>query len=377
MILFAKGDKDWSGIPYKEQREIIQSFPEPQNDFERSYFQYKCQTYFISKRKRLVFDLFSFLALPFLVICLLIARFFSKKESKHRDAIASVAGCKSVVPDCLINEYDIDYDVWMNGFSLTVMDIAFLWNVVVKTPFAPYYVLKITLKTAAYSEMIHRYSPKAFIVNDEYSFTSSLMTYYSNLFGVEQIDVMHGEKLYYIGDGFFRYNRCYVWDEHYKDLFIKLRAEAKQFIVEQPKALKLNVNTISDSQNYSKYTYYLQIYSEGEIRSIIKSLKFVEKEGERVKFRPHPLFSDINLLRKYVKESDIEMPREVPLEQSLANTDVVIGYFSTVQYQAYLAGKEVVLDDVTFKDGYLKLKEHDYIMSNFSNVGLLSEKQAN
>lgn len=286
-----------------------------------------------------------------------------------------MAECKNVVPDSLRKEFAIDYDVWMNGFSLTLKDFLFLWKIIVKTPIAPYFILKITLKIAAYSEMIYRYQPKALIVHDEYSFTSSLMTLYSNQFGVEQIDVMHGEKLYYLNDTFFHYNRCYVWDEHYKALLIKLRAEGGQFVIERPEALRIDLKGPKDATKYAKYKYYLQKYDEDELKSIIESLSFAKKENADVIYRPHPLSSDLALLKKYVPVSNIENPREVSLEQSLINTDVVIGYFSTVLYQAHLAGKTVCMDDVTFRDGYSKLKEHDYIMTSFDDVMQLSKKQ--
>lgn len=376
MIFFAKGDKDWSDVSSSEQDSILSSFKEPENDIERSFFQYKCQQSFRANWKKIMFHVVSFVCFPFLIVVFLLVRILRKKE-KQLDAVGSMIECKNVVPDSLKKEFQIDFDKWMNGFSLNVADILFIVKMIIKTPFAPYFVLKTAIKVAAYSDMIYRFQPRAFIVHDEYSFTSSLMTMYSNLHGVKQIDVMHGEKLFYIGDSFFRYDKCYVWDEYYKALLIKLRAEKHQFIIEQPKAVKLNITEALDPQKYAKYTYYLQIYDEDELQSIVKSLSFVELEGERVKFRPHPLYSDVNLLRKYVKASNIENPKEVTLEQSIANTDIVIGYYSTVLYQAYLAGKKVMLDNVTFKEGYMKLKEHDYIMSNCPNVNVLSEKQSN
>lgn len=376
MIFFAKGDKDWSGIPSSEQEEIITSFKEPANDYERSYFQYKCQQCFRAGWKKCLFHVLSFIILPFLLVGLLLTRVFRTK-TKKLDAIGSMKGCKKVVPDSLQKEFQIDYDNWMNGFSLNLRDVLFIVKVIIKTPFAPYFVLKTAIKVAAYSDMTYRFQPRAFIVNDEYSFTSSLMTLYSNMHGISQIDVMHGEKLFYIGDGFFRYDRCYVWDAYYRTLLIKLRAEKHQFIIEQPEAVKIIITDALDHQKYAKYTYYLQKYNEGELQSIVKSLSFAEIEGERVKFRPHPLYSNVNLLKKYVKASNIENPKEVTLEESIANTDIVIGYYSTVLYQAYLVGKKVMLDDVTFKEGYMKLKEHDYIMSYCPNVNVLSEKQSN
>lgn len=66
--------------------------------------------------------------------------------------------------------------------------------------------------------MITKYQSKAIVVHNEYSFTSSILTAYCETRNVLHINVMHGEKMYYIRDSYFRYDRCYVWDAYYRDL---------------------------------------------------------------------------------------------------------------------------------------------------------------
>ena len=75
------------------------------------------------------------------------------------------------------------------------------------------------VKLAMYRYQYEVYHPKAMIVDEEYSYTSSFLTEYCHRLGVEHIDIMHGEKLYFIRDTFFCFDRCYVWDGYYRDLF--------------------------------------------------------------------------------------------------------------------------------------------------------------
>mgnify|MGYP003596582569 CR=1 FL=1 len=92
----------------------------------------------------------------------------------------------------------------------------------------------------------------------------------------------------------------------------------------------------------------------------------LQKDGKIVKFRPHPHYSDISLLKKYVKEDNIEMP-SVPIAVSVASTKYAVGVDSTVLVQAYFNHIEVILDDVTYKNRSDMLGELDYILANKVN----------
>lgn len=372
MFFLTRGDKDWTQIPYSRQNEILSSFPSPKDDFDRSYYQYRCQTYFVSRNKRFIFNAITFVILPFLLLVLLLIRLFRSKR-RHIDAISSMGRSRKFIPPSLLREFIIDYDTWTNCFSLSFNDLKFVFKIICKTPFSPYYLFKVILKLAAYSDMIYLYSPRAFIVKSEYSFTSSLTTTYVNLFYIEHINVMHGEKIFFIRDSFFRYNRCYIWDVHYKKLFSKLRAEESQFIIEQPPALHLDIKDLNDKRSFAKYKYYLQTYDEQELQCIINSFSFVDDFHRDVMFRPHPIFSNLNILKKYISSSQIENPHIISIEQSLANTDNVVSTYSTVLYQAYLLGINVILDDMSNNVLFEKLKEHDYILSNKKNIEFLSQ----
>ncbi|KAB6254884.1 hypothetical protein GA389_15725, partial [Bacteroides xylanisolvens] len=207
------------------------------------------------------------------------------------------------------------------------------------------------------------YSPKAIIVHNEASYAGSILTKYCNDLGIEHVNVMHGEKLFYLGNVYFRYNRCYVWGEHYKQMFLSLKAEATQFRIEIPESFNVDVENNFRKEYYSDYKYYLQIYDEAQLKSIIESLNFIVKNGQIYKFRPHPRFSNIKLLEELVDKSIIEYPKDVPILESIASTKHVIGSYTTVLNQAYYANIDVIFDDVTYKDTFDKLGDLNYIFA--------------
>ena len=185
---------------------------------------------------------------------------------------------------------------------------------------------------------------------------------------------MHGEKLFFIGDAFFHYDECYVWDEHYIKLFRELKAEPTQFIVALPESLHINITKHINKDAYADYKYYLAVASESEIKGVVESMLFAKRNGKKVKFRPHPRYTDMNLLRKYVDEEEIEDYKKVGILESISNLEYAVGSYTTVLSQAYFSGKKVILDDVTFKSEYDKLKGMKYILST-KNCPILSNMQ--
>lgn len=374
MHFLSKGDKDWCDYTKAEQKEYLDSFPEPKNDFERSFYQYKCQCYFRSRRKLLFQNAVSVLMFPLAVVFLLLRNLCVSKKVDI-DCLSEFKNLEDIVPDEIYEKYNVNHDHWGESMCLGIDDLPFV-TTLLRTHFtSPYFVFKAVLKVASYSYMIKSYNPNIILVHSEYSFCSSLLTYYCESRGIKHINAMHGEKLFYIGYTFFRYSECYAWSEYYINLLKELRAEPDQFEIAVPKSLLIQKEKFVDSTKYSTYKYYLQIYTERELESILKSLDFIDNKEVNLKLRPHPRFSDMTLLKKHVPEYMIEYPRDVNIQKSIVNCQYVIGYFSTVLYQGYLNGAKVVLDDVTFKVGNSKLKDHDYILSSSNSTIKLSSLQ--
>ncbi|MDE5759236.1 MAG: hypothetical protein K2H85_11570, partial [Allobaculum sp.] len=279
-------------------------------------------------------------------------------------AICDFTTMIEVVPDELVAEFHPDNVHWDESLALRMSDLPFIFSLVVRYLRHPYFVLKVVLKIALYQSVICRYDPRTFIVGNEYSFTSSILTAYCRNKGICHIDVMHGEKLYYLRDSFFCFDRCYVWAPYYVNLFIRLKASPDQFRVAVPPSLHIDTAAYKNSKVYADVKYYLGDNAEEDFASIIESLRPFRDAGMSVKYRLHPRYSNRVIVCKYCSNEDIEDPNEVPIQESISNMTYAVGSYSTVLMQALLAGKTVILDDVTYRKTYDQLKEMGYILSN-------------
>lgn len=227
----------------------------------------------------------------------------------------------------------------------------------------PYFVLKSMMQIALFSARITRYAPEKIITHLEFSFCSSLLTDYCHYREVKLINVMHGEKLLNIRDAFFHFDECYVWDKHYVDMLVKLKAEVSQFRIAIPPSLQIDCKAHQNPSVYADYKYYLAHITDNEMECIVKSMVFVKDKGKRVKYRIHPRYTDLTILRKYVSEDEIEFPKHVNILESISNMEYAVGSYTTVLLQAHLAGKKVLIDDVTYSHIYEQLKEYGYILA--------------
>ena len=183
---------------------------------------------------------------------------------------------------------------------------------------------------------------------------------------------MHGEKLFNIRDSFVKFDRYYVWDQHYIDLLVKLRADDKQFRIEKPGILYLDINNHGDYKY--ELTYYLGGESEKELYNIKASLLDTRIPFEKIciRYHPNPRFSDENQIKKIFNCFIIENPHEISLEVSVSSTKSVVSLYSTVLYQAYLSGAKIIIDDISNPMKFEKLKSLYYVMMNKPHI-LLSQ----
>lgn len=366
LVFLQRGDKTLFDIPVDIQKEYLDGLGEAADDIDRGYKQYHCQQLFVPRWKKVTFNLLSSVLVPLVFSFLFIKGLFNKKGIKV-NSIIEKKGMDEVIPQIVKDVYKPNNMFWKEGLSLQVTDLSFILSLVMRSPFHPYYVFKAMMNLAYYSNMIYKHSPNTIIQFGEYSFCSSILTAYCHGHGVKHVDIMHGEKLWHIGDAFFHYDECYIWDKHYENLFKSLKAEGTQFRIAVPESMIINCECYKNVNYYSDYKYYLAECSESEIRSIVDSMKFAEMRGESVKYRPHPRYTNLVLLRKCVPEKDIEMCNDVPILYSISNCKYAVGSYSTVLSQAFFSGKKVILDDITYKKQYEKLKNMNYILSEKVN----------
>lgn len=347
-----------------KQEEFLNEYPEPSSLIERSYYQKKCQDKINGRIQTFLYDLISMLLfLPMLIKL----RFNSDSEGfkiNKADAVSLYDfEAKKLLPDSIKKEYSkIIYKDYVSG-SLDKEDIMFIKKIIFRYPFSFYFLIKNTIRLAMYSKLIKLHKPKAIISYAEYSFTSSILTEYCRSKGISHINIMHGEKLFNIRDSFFEFDSFYVWDKHYIDLFIQLRADEKQFILFTPEGLTFTNRIDKESTvDFIDFKYYLAHPGKRELKIIAESLKIISSNGYKIKVRPHPLLLDMELISSYFEEEEIELPKDVTIEQSVLNTNFVIAEYSTVLNQGFNSMKEIVIDDVTNPENYKKLQGLNYIM---------------
>lgn len=363
LLFLEKGNRTLFTYPKEEQKAFIESLGVPGDDIDRGYKQYLCQNQLVRPKWKIVFfNVVGAVSLPFIIIYFLTKRLFAH-QAEHIDCLIEKKGMPEVVPKEVREKYHPSEN-YVQGTSLGANDLDIVWKMMGVAPLHPYFVFKALMNVARYSHLIYKYSPDVMIQFGEFSFSSSVLTEYCHRHGVKHIDVMHGEKLYYIRDAFFHYDECYVWSDYYKNLLTKLKAEPTQFRISVPPSLMIDSEKFRNDAVYADYKYYLAGYKEDIIKNIVQSMAFAKREGKTVKYRPHPRYSDMELLRKYVTPDEIEMPGDVGIQESVANLGCAVGSYTTVMVQALFSGKNVMMDDIAEKEQYEKLRSLDYILSD-------------
>ena len=355
-------------IDLEDSKRFLYSIKEPRDDIDRAYAQYKCQCYLRRKMATVLLNI----ACAFGIIPYIIKGMLGKVVHKdNKDIVYSISIIdKRIIPPSLRAKYDSEYITnEYDGVLLKKEDLGFIWKLYRRYPFSFFFILRIILKISFYRYFIEEYHPKAIAINSEFSCTSAVMTMYCEQMGITHINIMHGEKMFYIRDSFFRFSECYVWDNFYVELFKFLRVPDGQFVVDKPESLIIDIEKYKGSQQAVDYKYMLN--GNEKIDVISESLHKLKKMGFVVMVRPHPTYTDTDLLKQYFSEDEIENCK-VSIEESISNTSFVISLYSTVLLQAYMSGINIVMDDVNYKREYQKLKDLKYILINKPHQ-LLSE----
>ena len=344
-----------ASVDVMKQELYLQRLGRPSDKIQRSYFQYLCQ---IREMPLLIKIAINIVSAPVFFYWLLRCIKCERKVKNSTDsAVFFDSGNSSVLPDIVKSRYSEIVNVEKSKCLCCKKDRKFfvtrVWR---RYPFSFYFLMKNMIKMTQYRCIIQQYNPQAILVCNEYSFSSSFLSLFCSENNVEHIDVMHGEKMFYIRDAFFSYDECVVWDEYYIELFSRLRAYNGKYTVipmEVKKQPTLNIKY--------DYTYYLQSESRETLARIAKQLRIMKGQGLIVAYRPHPIYEN-EYTAEVMKDLEREDPCAVSIWDSISQTHNVISRYSTVLYQAYLLGKKVVIDDMSRPDEYRNLKELGYIM---------------
>ena len=358
-------------VPVKKQLAYISKFPNPKDDIQRSYFQYRAQAIL---RGRFANSIISMASFP--VALLMLLKFRIAEEPKKEEGCGSRAVFfrdgkpDNIMPNALKAEFGECVTDPEEGSFLREEDLSLIWELIRRYPLSWQFVLKSIIKIARYRYAIDKYAPKALVVCNEYSFTSSVLTEFCDRNQVELVNVMHGDKFYSISDSFFRFHRCYVWDEYYVRMFQAMRAEEKQFLVAVPDSLRFKVSE-SPEKCYD-YTVYLGAEGREALIKLHRVLAVLKAQGAAVNVRPHPRYTDKTVLAELYGDIHVEDTSAETIEMSVLKSRMVVSQFSTVLLQAYYNGIPVVIDDITNPERFAKLEELGYIMLNVEHK-LLSQ----
>ncbi len=349
-------------IDLKKEIEYLHSFKEPKDLIERSYFQYKCQSFSQNRFNIIKRNIFSiFILIPFILTALFKGFFLIKKNKKKSLTIFIFSGVDHIVPS-IVKERNKEF-LKVNfgeGWFFVFKDFKYILSLMhyIKSP---YFILKVIYKMAMYRNFINRYAPQTIVCSSEYSFSSSFLTWYCNQNNVEHINVMHGEKLLNIRDSFFQFNEYYVWDTYYVDLFEKLRANKAQFKIAIPQSLVIKSENIPLKYDI---TYYLGAENIQEMIILNKLLLDTYIPNNKICIRPHPRYSNMKEVESVFTSFDIQDVRKTSIEHSIGLTKMLCSLYSTVLLQGLCSGKEIVVDDITDKNKFEKLQELGFIILN-------------
>ena len=321
------------------------------------YFHYCCQMKLYGQPQHFLMNL---AALPLSVYYLATYRPAGKSGEETADAVFFPDGKPfNIIPDSLQTRYANIVSSSDGGKALNKEDRSFLKGIFRKYPVSWMLWLKVIIKVAQYSHAITKYSPQAIICCSEYAYTGAFLTEYCRTRGVKLINVMHGEKLYYMRDSFAHYDEFYVWDQHYADLLTAEGARQDQFRVELPGSMRISKqNAVSVQYDY---TYYLQDESKERLQAIANALKLLQDKGKRISVRPHPRFSDPVVVKELFSFANIEDCKMIPIERSMLQTGAVVSLYSTVLNQAVCNSIPIIIDDITNQRDFEKLKELRFI----------------
>lgn len=354
-----------------EKDVVVYQKQHPKDDFGRSIAQDKCQTYPFKK------DLFKLNCIavllgPILMVGLLMKRRFYVKESDNSSIVCfSCLNLPGALPEALSNKAPFFLKTSDCSYYLRTKDISFLLRFFIRSIGSPFLALRVLLRVSKFRAIIDSFSQlEAIVLTREFDATSSTLTQYCHENGVKLYNFMQGEAFCSPRTSFFHFDKCFVWDQHYADSFVRFGAIPEQFEVSTPRCLQtisgVNVEQIID------YTYYLSGDPDEELPIIGKAIAILASKGFRCAVRPHPRWSNMEMVNKSFKGIEIQDTSSVSIDESILMTKNAISLYSTVLIQAYHNGIIVVIDDLSAPAKYKNLEQFRYIMLNKPHL-LLSE----
>ncbi|MFG1487466.1 hypothetical protein ABMA77_15430 [Halobacteriovorax sp. RZ-1] len=332
---------------------------------ERSYKQYLAEKNISRKTKFALLNIVSFLLfIPIFLV--LLTRYFFLVKGESQSNISLFKNLPIIL--------EKKYEPLVINKPFGAIDICLFLkalNNCLKVTLSPYFILRIIWKLSIYKQIVLEHQPKVIIISGEMNFESSFLTYFCNDLGIEHINIMHGEKYYFIKDSYSYFNSFYVWDEYYINLFKSLNGHADNFFVYNIMERYFNCDK-NEFSNILKY--YSQISSSfGEFKERVSNLmNYANENNLDLVIRFHP--SHIKKQEvEYVKKLNINVESSVvSLLESLLESKIICAESSTVLTQAFALGFPVVVDNTSITNYnrlknlglYILTQKHELLVKN-------------
>lgn len=342
----------------------------PNDNFGRSIAQHRCQV-FPFKKDVSVMNFLSLFLTPIVMVILLFKARVLIKDDKSTIVCYRCFNLPGTLPEALHNK-DIHYLISSKcPYYLSKTDVLFLFRFFLRNICRPFLAFRVLLKVSKYRAIIDSFNElEAITITGEFVDTSSAMTQYCHENGIKHYNFMQGEAFGSPRASFFKFDKCFVWDHHYMDVFITFGASPEQFVVSIPNFLQKKES--SSIKKSIDYTYYLGGETESELRIIRIAIDKLVEEGFVCEVRPHPRWSNMEIVKIIFDGVAIQDTSLVSIDNSILKTKNAVSLYSTVLIQAFFNGVHVVIDDLSCPDKYKKLESYRYIMLNKPHK-LLSE----
>lgn len=342
----------------------------PKDDFGRSIAQHKCQVYPF-KKDVFVLDFMSCFLIPVAIVMLLIKRREQIDDNQAELVCYKGFNYPGSFPLAL-QDVDVRYlKTEECPYYLRKLDVAFLFRFFFRSFWHPFLSFRVLMKVSRYRAIIDSFPYlKVIAITGEFTDTSSALTQYCHENDIKHFSFMQGEAFGSPRASFFHFDKCYVWDQHYKDMYISFGASPEQFEISLPQCLqKIESDGVEKTIDY---TYYLGGDPDEELPIIRTALDKLVAKGYVCEVRPHPRWSNMETVKKVFDGISIQDTSKVNIDNSIVITKNAVSLYSTVLLQAFYNDVNVVIDDLSNPAKFNMLEGYKYIMLNKPHK-LLSE----
>jgi len=362
--------------PAEEIIDKISSFPEPRDIFERAHFQNACHLIAGGKLLRFCQNIYGRIKFK-RNIKIYKNNFCESKEKKREEMVfwPHFDVNLSIMPQELKEKYDIAYCPTNVVKMLNESDVEYIEVLKKEFKRSWWFLNKAVEYIGAIRSIMCTYNVKQIITINERIPCACIVTDFCRKHEIKTINIQHGLHFVDLCSAFYECDEMYVWDDFTKDLHVAERCKANIIVAKDVPATTFDFSNLNlQTKDVIDYKFYLTLTSKKELRNLKNIVEALKISGKSVLVRPHPRSTYLPDVRKYFSENDIEIPSSCDIVQSVYSAKNIVSIDSTVLYQAYNSGKNIILDDLSNKKRFDKLKLVGNILIQIEHKLLSEEK---